>query len=329
VKVASGQPCHRAFPTLERLRNGDLLLAYRQGADHFRTLTGEAWQLRSRDGGATWSTPEPVFAVAGHDISPDVGMAQLSDGVVLLPLLDVRDLERRPRWINSILLRSTDYGYHWTRCDPPDVDGLASDWWWNTYGKIIELDNGTVLWPIARQKKGEEFWRTGLLFSDDGGGTWTRYADVAQGLADEKYILPLSRGRLIAHIRDLNTPFLYQSYSADGGRNWSPHTQTNLRGQAPCLFRTRAGALLSAFRDIRTDASGVALAFSFDEGATWSYGRNLYDSPDPRNRDCSYPTMVDLATGGILCAYYTSFTNGNSDIEAVVLREVPERTGRT
>jgi hypothetical protein len=183
------------------------------------------------------------------------------------------------------------------------------------------VNTGELLWPIARQKKGEDFWRSGLLFSRDRGTTWTRYADVARGLADEKYVFPLSRSRLIAHVRDLKTPFLYQSYSTDNGLSWSDCTRTNLYGQCPCLFRTGKGVLLSTHRDMRPGRSGVALAYSFDEGANWHYAGSLYVPADQTIRDCSYPTMTDLSDGRILCAYYSAYAGGNSEIEAVFLNE--------
>jgi hypothetical protein len=289
IQIVAGPAAHRAFPSLERLANGDLLLVYREGVDHFRTLSGVARQTRSRDNAKTWSPPRTIWSATGMDVSPDVGLACLDDGSLLLPLLEVRDLRRNPRWITCALLRSTDHGYSWTLLPKPDVDGLSGDWWWNTYGKIIQLPNGVLLWPIARQKKNEEAWRTGLLFSQDRGLTWNRYVDVAQGLADEKYVLPLSPGRLLAHIRDLKTPFLYESYSNDNGLTWSPQRKTTLYGQAPCLFRTRQGALLSVHRDIRPGHSGVALAYSFDNGESWQYAHNLYDSPDPANRGWFLP----------------------------------------
>jgi hypothetical protein len=319
--IVTGEPRHRAFPSLERLQNGDLLLVYREGSDHFKTLTGVARQVRSTDDGKTWSSPTTIWSKPGLDVSPDVGLCRLDGGSLLLPLLEVRDLHRNPRWITCTLLRSTDNANSWSSLPPPSVDGLSEDWWWNTYGKITQLADGTILWPIARQKRHEEFWRTGLLFSYDRGLTWTRYTDVAQGLADEKYVLPLSPRRLIVQIRDLKTPFLYQSYSNDNGLTWTAHKKTNLYGQAPCLFRTRKGVLLSTHRDIRPGRSGVALAYSFDEGESWQYARNLYESSDPGNRDCSYPTMVELKSREIMCAYYSPFHDQNSDIEAVCLNE--------
>jgi len=91
--------------------------------------------------------------------------------------------------------------------------------------------------------------------------------------------------------------------------------------QSPCLFRTPKVVLLATPRDMRPQRSGVALAHSFDDGLNWRYADPLYVPADQSNRDCSYPTMAALGTGEIMCAYYSAFANGTSDIEAVFLHE--------
>ncbi len=340
VKVATGAPRHRAFPGIEKLRNGDILVAYREGSDHWRTPDGTARLVRSKDGGLTWSESKTIAEAQGVNYGTHSGIAQLSDGSILLPIQALSESwgpefrmyaapgdrsGRGPRRIRCYLLRSTDNGQTWSRPEAPEVDGLSSDFWWNFYGKIYQVENSqTVFWPISRQKKGEAPWRTGLLISRDLGRTWTEYRDVAVGLADEKNLIRIGGGRLLTLIRDLKPPhFLYQTESNDNGMTWLPYWSSGFLGHCPCLFRTRKGVLLATHRMLDPGAPrGLGLHYSFDEGRSWHPGQPLYVSPEPENGDCSYPGMVQVDSGEILCVYYTTFRNRNSDIEGVFLEEL-------
>jgi hypothetical protein len=340
VTIAAGAPRHRAFPGMEKLRNGDLLVAYREGTDHWKTSDGQVKLVRSRDGGKTWSAPSTVLAAPGKNYGTHSGIAQLSDGTLLLPALNyepdhpwgpefrsfnAQDGSTGPRRITSYILRSTDNGQTWSEPQAPDVDGLQTDFWWNPYGKILQLpDTETVLWPITRQKRGEAFWRTGLLVSKDLGRTWTSYRNMASGLADEKNLAPISGGRWLCLIRDLKKPYyLHQTESADNGLTWSPAKNAGFLGHCPCLIRTRKGALVVVHRNLDPDESrGAGLHYSFDDGQSWHKGEPVYVSPEPTNFDSSYPSLVQLDSGEILCVYYTCFREGNCEIEGAYLTEL-------
>ena len=172
-------------------------------------------------------------------------------------------------------------------------------------------------------EKGENFWRTGLLVSENLGKTWTGYRNVASGLADEKNLVLISGGRWLCLIRDLKKPYyLHQTESADQGVTWSPAKSTGFYGHCPCLIRTRKGALLALHRNLDpNDSRGVGLHYSFDDGQSWHKGESPYVSPDPTNFDSSYPSLTQLDSGEILCVYYTAFREGNSEIQAAFLAE--------
>ncbi len=332
-------PRHRAFPAVEKLRNGELLVAYREGSDHWRTKDGVVKLVRSPDSGKTWSAPVTVLAAPGKNFGTHSGLAQLSDGSILLPVLNYEPdrpwgIEYKalnaqaggsgPRRITSYILRSSDNGRTWSEPHSPRVDGLAEDFWWNPYGKIFQIPGSqTVLWPITRQKKMENFWRTGLLVSEDLGKTWTGYRNVASGLADEKNFLQVCKNRWICLIRDLKKPYyLYQSESYDNCVTWSPAKSTGFYGHCPCLIRSPKGVLLAAHRNLNPEESrGTGLHYSFDGGQSWHQGRPIYVSPESTNFDSSYPSFVRLASGEIFCVYYTVFRNGNSEIEGAFLTE--------
>src|SRR5687768_5766434 len=116
---------------MARLSNGEILVAYREGTDHWRKMDGIVRLVRSRDSGKTWSVPETILQVEGHNYGTSLGMSQLANGTLLLPLIRVHDLKRNPRWISGPMIRSFDNGHTWSNPENPSTDGLQDDWWWN------------------------------------------------------------------------------------------------------------------------------------------------------------------------------------------------------
>jgi BNR repeat-like domain len=318
VPLTSGPSRHRAFPSLERLPSGELVVMYREGSDHWSTNDGSIREIRSHDRGESWTEPQTILQEPGRNFGTTAGLTWLPDGSLVQPVIEVRDFARRK--ISTSLMRSRDAGRTWNASERPGLANIAADQWWNTAGKLVMLDRATVLWPVARQRSEGDPWETGLLVSNDGGQTFERFVVVAKGLGDGKSIVSLSDGRLLAHIRDIHSTALYQSFSSDRGMSWTSPQPSGIVGQTPFLFRTRRGVLLCAHRDKRPNRGGVGLAMSFDSGEKWHSATSLYESPDKKG-DCASPAMVQFEDGLLMCVYYTEFLNGNSNLEAVFLQE--------
>lgn len=337
VTIASGGPRHRAFPAAVKLQNGDLLVAYREGTDHWRTKDGMVRLVRSRDGGKSWSEPKTVWSIPGHNLGTHDGLSQLANGAVLLPVQDVFKIDSQPWSIKAYMMRSADNGQTWSKPEEPNTAALSRFHWFNTYGRIFQLKDGTVFWGVGCHKKGDDWPKltTGLLVSRDNGRTWPEYRQVATGLDEEKSVIALSSGSWLAIIRatpSAATPqYFYKTYSHDNGLTWSPPARTNIQGHSPHLHRAASGALLLAHRALQSRPEGeagypagigVGMAVSFDEGNTWHPGGLIYASPQP-GRDTGYPSMVQLNDKEILCVYYTAFNpkTRSSDIEGAFLAE--------
>jgi hypothetical protein len=105
-----------------------------------------------------------------------VGLTALRDGTLLLPLNDV---VTEPGFIsrNATLhiLRSTDEGATWQNWQPV-AESILEPF---TYGQIVELGDGTLLCPIWGRWRSEERWRSGALFSSDGGRSWGEPVSIA------------------------------------------------------------------------------------------------------------------------------------------------------
>jgi BNR repeat-like domain len=317
------------FPGIARAANGDLLLAF---CTRFDCLPGgEAYLLRSIDGGRTWTGPRLMARSAWADggINLSVGLTALANGTLLYPCCDARITRRWDQHeVTLLMLRSTDHGAAWTLATiPADVREPFA------YGRPVELPGGDVLWPVWGKAREDEAWRSGLLRSRDGGATWGEHVTIAfdpdasirRGGDDEIHcagfnetsIASLGDGRLIAVLRqqgvDGGRRELYRAYSHDGGRTWSCPKRLPLWGTSPSLHRTSDGTLLLGYRNHlgnpqRLTAPGVGVSLSRDGGATWDSHMLL---PDPAGHqyghefEAGYPAFLDLSNDRVLAVYYT------------------------
>jgi len=323
--ICSGRPAdssnarHRAFPGLLRLKDGTLLVFYREGNDHWVTPGSIVRLTRSMDGGATWSEPQTVLEQeAGVGYAAHHGPRQLSDGDILMGATAWQYKDGRGPMFGgqAYALRSQDGGDTW---DVKQIGPMPGWVWQNQYGRAMEIDD--QLWiPGGGQEKGEQSWRSGYFVSRDNGKTWPDWQTVCIGLQDEKDILELSDKRLLAMIRSGKET--YRSYSSDRGTTWSKKEKLDLFGQCPSLLLLPSGNILFAYRQVRPQApKGIGLAVSCDSGQTWRELDPLYVSPNG-SFDCAYPSMVLGESGEVLCAYYTAFDKGDCHIELARIRVV-------
>ena len=270
VIVAIGGSC----PSLERLSNGELLVAYRDDTKDRLCVS----LTRSTDAGHTWHKEHTFTEGAGTgDEDPfygHTGMAQLQDGTILLPYI-----AHIGRGNEVVIRKSTDQGHSWS--DPiPVVPGPGPAQGWAvpvSYGKIREFQDGAVILPLLGRKEGERYGRCGYLKSYDGGETWPEYvtADYGRHAGDENDFIQLPSGRILCVCRDpVNTQGhgvgpLYGNWSDDNGKTWSELEMVSWsdprHGHSPCFFMTQRGTLICAYRFVaemdQLNIGGVAFCF--------------------------------------------------------------------
>ena len=179
----------------------------------------------SRDGGETWSKPEPLIVsgrplseyARGTHIFPYSPIMRISDGTLLQfgyemdcgP--DGKATENENRRDRSLAIRSTDDGETWE--GPYYVDKENFD---SNECMAVELADGTLV-SFARTLRAPSMWQS---TSKDKGKTWTR--QVASGIGGTSPILLRhSSGILIMGSRGWG---ISMTTSADNGRTWSRPT---------------------------------------------------------------------------------------------------------
>ena len=308
--VEGGPTRWRGVPAMARLQNGELLVAYREAPDHWITPGGAVRLARSSDGGKTWSEPETVLAEEGRNFGTALGMTQLEDRTVLLPVVENHTISGAPAYFqyyhrratSSYVMLSNDGGESWS---PPRILDLGAQVLWvNIYGEVLTARRGELMISVAWQLDSDTSWcRTGLVRSWDGGRSWSHVTEIAYGVDDEKSVCRLLSGRLITVMRDWDRPSK-RSFSEDDGETWTPFDSLPFHGQSPSLLQTKSGVLLCAYRQRSPGKpQGVALSYSYDDGITWDDAAPLYVSS---LRDSAYPDLQEISPGEYAAVYYTA-----------------------
>lgn len=320
---------------IERMPNGDLLLAHSAGYWHasfasprlfhpktharyvasgwpveFEAPTGgRSMASRSTDGGKTWSKPEVVI-----DLPLDDGPSTLftcRDGTILY-FVNVQaswyGFDKAPKQFEKdigglntkqCLLRSTDNGKTWS--EPIWIDGPGSHYERN-HGHPIQLADGGILWPTycAGNKSGARDPLFGAIHrSDDSGKTWRVISEIhrkdPKNNLDEPALAQLKDGRLILVTR-LDGGVLY---SEDKGRTWTEpgYRVTTLPGKfkAPQMFVLKDGTVV-----VLATVGTLRAWISTDNGKTWSADFHL----DPTSY--GYPAALLNEDESIIIAYCES-----------------------
>ena len=207
----------------------------------------------------------------------------------------------------------------------------------NLHRTLIEMPNGDLLSTAYGWFKGDNTpsaympnmmkFRSILIRSTDRGRYWTLVGTIAvdPNVGEEGFCEPvlvrLSRGphegRLIALLRTGSNKVLtesrynliYQSDSDDEGKTWTTPRPLEFQGVDPDLIELRNGILVAGFgwrtpESIQSKGKGFGpqhgnyLAFSFDQGATWTQVTQITSG-----LTTSYVTVREIEPNRLLLVY--------------------------
>lgn len=269
---------------------------------------------RSDDAGRTWH-PAPALHAGAYQF-PDGELVQLGfhsrrtdrPGEFSIPLAPSTDNGRTVRAETATLHIPDATGG--TGDDGQPYEGPVAD------HAIVALRDGSLLAAMYGQFSSDrvlvptmpEAWkcykyRTFVVRSTDRGKTWEYLSTVAYdpniGLESfcEADLLTLPGGELLCFMRTggsggQHTP-LYLSRSADDGKTWSTPQPIADRGVWPNACRMRNGVLVCTY-----GRPGNWLAFSLDEGRTWTGHFCFYNGPTT-----SYNSVEEVAPDELLVVY--------------------------
>lgn len=257
--------------SLTRAPNGDVLCLFStQGSSSFKGTKPHLG--RSVDGGKTWTVEAPP------QLSPD----GLPGGSSLAMLPDGRLVALSLTHGIGAWAESKDSGKTWLPAKtispekpwPSDPKQIVT-------GYQLPLRDGSLLRfcyglhststePVT--KWGAVHAQAFAIRSADGGQTWSYPVnldteDAAMGNLDltEPVGFETRDGKIMCLIRPIYSPWMWETWSEDQGRTWSPCVRGPFPGWAPSApVRTKSGVVV-----FPTRFPGLTLHLTRDDGKTW------------------------------------------------------------
>ena len=330
VTIARDDDKHFAFPGVARLRNGDLVVVYREGTVHEVEPTGKVSLSRSRDGGRTWEPRVTVLDRPRID-DRDPSVFAMSDGTVILTAADC-------------LSTSSDMGRTWSSPLPTPVfgpRGPVEDEEGNiVYGGLQRVlqHNFTKIGSRSAVLQADAVFRStdrGVSWRQAGIGTYTLYMPGPLDYIwyDEPFMCVIPNRYWVFTARVDLDGFARIIRSPDRGKTWEPVIKTPVWGYPQHLLPLRDGRLLMSYGYRRAPA-GVRVCLSNDDGATWDLANEIVlrqdgGTPEGQERkvidwDLGYPVSVQLSDTTILTVYYHN-TAGSNCFIAATFWDLPPR----
>ena len=273
---------------LIRLPDGELLLGFSAPDDRSKThgpdATTSSFLARSADNGRSWSAPE-TFRLTG------------SDNEWFPPRLHVTPAGRLIGFMRSedqfLVAESTDGARTWsdlvTMDFGPCLPRMKSAY--NGPQTFLNLRDGSMLAMLhgaSELNDGDSIYTWGsnhcmgcAYRSTDDGRTWSGPIEIDNRGEDERgehigsnmdltemCAAEVGDGVIMALIRPIYSPWMWETWSEDGGRTWGPCMLGPFAGYAtPNMLRTSSGAVLVAHR-----LPTLTVHCSLDGGIHWDNG---------------------------------------------------------
>lgn len=269
----NGRPGRHGEVSLTKAPNGDLLCAFTSAftqAMFDAPSNIKPYLGRSSDSGKTW-TAEP----APQNMNGSIHL--LKDG----RLVSIDVWNGRGTWSES-----RDNGRTWTNVAPIEP---TEPWPHDpkTMGSLsqLELRDGTLLRFVYGghssssepvNKWGATHTQAFSIRSTDGGKSWSFPVSLdATGRKDmgnldltEPVSFETSDGRIMSLIRPIYSPWMWETWSSDQGKTWTPCVCGPFPGWAPSqAVRTASGVAM-----FPTRFPGLTLHHTRDDGMTWDNG---------------------------------------------------------
>jgi lysophospholipase L1-like esterase len=297
--------------------------------DDRRLLTvQETYCLTSSDEGKSWKTNSVFGDSAKFNISRERAILKTSKGEIIVAFMNLA--ERHWTWSNKLgdapgamlptyVMRSLDEGVTW------EAPRKLHDDWTGAIRDILETKDGRVVFTSMKLRHDPGRHTVLTYSSGDQGRTWqaSNVIDLGgaghHGGVTEATIEELKNGRLYMLLRT-NWERFWWAESTDGGLHWHPMGPTDIHASsAPgMLHRLASGRLILAWNrplpegktsfqrqggdrlwsatPVSNHRAELSIAFSEDEGQTWSKPDVIARKP---RTSLAYPYIFEPEPGVI------------------------------
>jgi len=297
---------------LVRTPGGDLLLNYTVQEHPYRgTVT--SLMTRSTDNGRIWSKPQPVAGLKVREwegwgvlhIFPDGRLRMLIPGEDSFRLAESEDDGRT--WLppKPVGVAPPPPGMQRLHLGPQAFVNLAD-------GSVVMFGYGghnSSIPDASIHTWGSHHCQAFACRSTDNGKTWSAWVNVdgardnaghpVDGSLDLTEVcgVQIGDGRILALIRPIYSPWMWETWSSDGGASWTSCVRGPFPGYATAnMLRTHSGAILVSHR-----LPGCTIHTSLDDGLNWDQG-TLMDSAV-----WVMGSMLEVEPDIVLYVYWDSF----------------------
>lgn len=277
--------------SLVELPDGELLVAWGAGS---RELASDTVILLSRlsPDSKEWSKP---VVVSDRPDKADANPVLFVDKKKKLWLFHVEMFGPTFCLGKVVVQTSADAGHTWTPARP----ALKAMCVMVRNKPIITRSGRWVLPGYVEGVYQSQFW-----LSDDHGASWTATPPLLTTRDNnlQPTVVELKDGTLLSLMRSGGEAHqTWEGRSSDGGKTWSLKQRPDLPNPGSGIDMTRlsTGELVLAYNPNPDDRRPLSVAWSDDEGRSWSPPRNITDDPVK----VSYPSIIQSRDGLIHVAY--------------------------
>jgi predicted neuraminidase len=252
----------------------------------------------ARFAGSRWSQPIEVATGAQGDGKRfpcwNPVLFQKPNGALLL----FYKVGASPREWWGMVMSSTDGGRTWSK--PVRLpDGTLGP----IKNKPVQLRDGTIVSPSSTESRDTPpRWRVHFERSTDGGRTWTRVVPAPRSGGEINAIQPtiLARGDSLEALVRTQASRVYATWSADGGKTWSPLAETGLVNPNAGIdgVTLRDGRALLVYNNSPRARTPLTVAVS-PNGKDWTPAIVLESEPG----EYSYPAVIQSRDGMVHITY--------------------------
>jgi sialidase-1 len=318
---------YSCFPTLYQRADGKMLVTRFSRRDHRSHMdpTGPGeMEMRSMDGGRSWHPVDDSGEYLPEWATGRGEQVRITDeGWIEISASERARLEAEQRRVRDVregvvaylspyylIHRSRDQGKTWEverHRAPAHVTGLFR--MYETHTTLTSSAGVRLRALYGRSSDGSGNSEIFFLRSEDDGVTWhfVRMQPNGPGEVgfDETAFVETADGRILIMLRSRPAGYLWQSYSDDQGKTWTPPEQTRMWGYPAHLLLLPDRRLLCTY-GYRRAPMGIRAAVSHDHGKSWDVASEIVLRDDGKGRgiDLGYPTSALLEDGSIFTIYY-------------------------
>jgi hypothetical protein len=298
---------------LIRLPDGELLLSYIVQKEQRVDVKSTPLLSRSCNNGQTWSKPE-ILQISNGKTGWESPRLHLTPGERLISFITAEN--------GFMVAESKDKACTWAEPVPVNISPIPPKIKRLNIGPqaFLNLSDGSIVLfcsggyslndpDLTILTWGSSHCQAFACRSTDDGRTWSAPVNIdnpgcdAKGKQYEGNLdltevcgVQMNDGRIMALIRPIYSPWMWETWSEDGGRTWGHCVRGPFPGYAtPNMLRTSSGAILVAHR-----LPSMTVHCSLDDGYTWK--GSLIDSAI-----WCMGSMLEVEPDIVLYVYWDSF----------------------